>query len=180
MRHELVLSFHGTPGSRLSARPAPDLLRTLDLRYVTYDRPGYGLSTPHPGRAVADAGRDAAAILDALDVTTCALIGGSGGGAHALAAAARLGPRVSSVTLVVPSALIDLMGTESFYTGMDQHNAELFRAGQDAVETQRAMLRQAFADVPADVVQAEPFRQGCGRDRRRRPRPATTVGLRAP
>ncbi len=155
-----VLSFHGTPGSRLSARLAPEVVRELGLRYLTYDRPGYGYSTPHPGRTVADAGRDAEAILDSSDVGTCALMGGSGGAAHALAAAARLGPRVSSVTLVVPTAPIDLMGAEAFYAGMDQQNADLFRAGQDAVETLRAMLRRAFAELPADAGQAEPFRQG--------------------
>ena len=48
-----VLWCHGGPGSRLepasSARAAGD----VGLRLVGIDRPGYGLSTPQPGRTIA-------------------------------------------------------------------------------------------------------------------------------
>jgi hypothetical protein len=36
------------------------------MRWVSYDRPGYGGSTPHPGRDVASAAADVASVADAL------------------------------------------------------------------------------------------------------------------
>src|SRR5436305_1145115 len=46
-----VVGLHGAPGCRLNAVPDASVLTRFD--YVTYDRPGYGRSTRHPGRAVA-------------------------------------------------------------------------------------------------------------------------------
>jgi pimeloyl-ACP methyl ester carboxylesterase len=44
-----VVDHHGTPGSRLDGHPDEDaMLAELGLRIVTYDRPGYGASDPHP------------------------------------------------------------------------------------------------------------------------------------
>src|SRR5262249_59603081 len=60
------------------------------FRLVQYTRPGYGGSTPAPGRRVADAAGDVAAVLDALGVAEFLTVGWSGGGPHALACAAGL------------------------------------------------------------------------------------------
>ena len=38
------------------------------LHWVSYDRPGYGGSSPHDGRTVASAAADVAAIADALGI----------------------------------------------------------------------------------------------------------------
>ena len=38
------------------------------IRWVSYDRPGYGGSTPHPGRDVASAAADVASVADALGI----------------------------------------------------------------------------------------------------------------
>jgi pimeloyl-ACP methyl ester carboxylesterase len=59
-------------------------------RLIAYDRPGYGASTPAPGRAIADGAGDAAAIMDARGVQRFATWGVSGGGPHAPACAALL------------------------------------------------------------------------------------------
>src|SRR4051794_14491610 len=85
-----VLWHHGTPN--LGAPPAPlfaDAER-LGLRWVSWDRPGYGGSTPDPDRSVGSAGALAARVADALDLDRFALMGHSGGGPHALACAALL------------------------------------------------------------------------------------------
>jgi pimeloyl-ACP methyl ester carboxylesterase len=60
-----------------------------------YDRPGYGGSTRAPGRSVADAAGDAAALADDQGWGRFAVFGGSGGGPHALACAALLADRVT-------------------------------------------------------------------------------------
>ena len=74
-----VFWHHGTPN--IGAPPAPlfaDADR-LGLRWVSYDRPGYGGSTPQPGRDVASAANFTAAVADALDIERFAVMGHSGG-----------------------------------------------------------------------------------------------------
>jgi pimeloyl-ACP methyl ester carboxylesterase len=64
------------------------------MRVVTFDRPGYGKSTRHPGRTVAGGAGDVAAVADHLGLDRFAVIGASGGGPYALATAAALHDRV--------------------------------------------------------------------------------------
>jgi len=158
----LVVGLHGTPGSRRSALPAADLLRQLGLRYVTYDRPGYGHSTRAPGRTVVDAVADIGVLLDHLGTDRCVVIGGSGGAPHALACAAGLPDRVVAVTVVVPPAPIDQIGPDAYFAGMDSGTAELFRlaytGGAQAVEP---ALTQALAGAGLPGGD-ESLRQGIG------------------
>lgn len=92
-----VLWLHGTPN--LGEPPAPlfDAADRLGLRWLGYDRPGYGRSTAQPGRRVVDAAADLRAIADALALPRFAVMGHSGGAPHALAAGAVLGDRVAAV-----------------------------------------------------------------------------------
>jgi pimeloyl-ACP methyl ester carboxylesterase len=121
-----VFVIHGTPGCRLNGRH-PDLsrVRAAGLRLVTYDRPGYGRSTRQPGRRIVDCVGDVAAIADALEIERFAVSGGSGGGPHALAIAARLPERVTRVACVVgaaPYVAEDL----DWFAGMDPVNVKEF------------------------------------------------------
>lgn len=165
----VVVGMHGTPGSRRSALPDDDVLRNLGLRYVTYDRPGYGRSTRVSGRSVFDAVADVGLLLDHLGADRCIVIGGSGGAPHALACAAGLPGRVSAVTMVVPPAPIDEIGAEAYFAGIDDGNAHLMRlaytGGVRAVEPALAQalsgaglqdndesLRQGVAGIVDDLV----------------------------
>jgi pimeloyl-ACP methyl ester carboxylesterase len=88
---------HGTPN--IGAPPAP-LFRAADrlgIRWMSYDRPGYGGSTPHPGRSVGSAATYVAAAADALGIDRFAVMGHSGGGPHALACGALLPERTVAV-----------------------------------------------------------------------------------
>ncbi|MDP9793551.1 pimeloyl-ACP methyl ester carboxylesterase [Catenuloplanes nepalensis] len=96
----VVLWHHGTPNIGTPPRPLYAAADRLGLRLIGYDRPGYGGSTPLPGRDVASAARDAAAVADALGVESFAVIGHSGGGPHALACAALLPDRVTAAVSV--------------------------------------------------------------------------------
>ena len=85
---------HGTPNIGSPPEPLFAAANELGFRWISYDRPGYGGSSPQPGRTVASAAVDVAAIADALGIERLALMGHSGGGTFALASAALLGERV--------------------------------------------------------------------------------------
>ncbi|MFC6617162.1 alpha/beta fold hydrolase [Deinococcus radiophilus] len=89
-RSGTVVWHHGTPN--LGPPPEPLLERSaeLGLRWIGYDRAGYGGSERLPGRDIAQAARDVAWIAEKLDISNLAVMGHSGGGPHALACAALL------------------------------------------------------------------------------------------
>lgn len=90
---------HGFPGSRLEAELAAPLTERLGVRLIAPDRPGFGLSSPLPGRRFGDWPADLAQLLAALQIDRFSLLGVSGGAPYALAAATLL-PRVARVGLV--------------------------------------------------------------------------------
>jgi pimeloyl-ACP methyl ester carboxylesterase len=149
-----VLVLHGTPGCRLSGRH-PDPSRVVDagLRVVTYDRPGYGRSTRHRGRHVVDCVADIAAIADELGIDRFAVMGGSGGGPHALAVAARLPERVTRVECDVGVAPYDAADLD-WSAGMDPSNVREFEwavAGEDTLVVElEKQAERAVARVDAD------------------------------
>ncbi|HXH80318.1 alpha/beta hydrolase [Nocardioides sp.] len=92
-----VIGLHGTPGCRLTRLPDDTVYARAGVRYITTDRAGYGQSSRHHGRCVADEAADVRAVADALGLDRFSVVGGSGGGPHALACAALLGDRVERV-----------------------------------------------------------------------------------
>ncbi|MEO7260832.1 MAG: alpha/beta hydrolase [Jatrophihabitantaceae bacterium] len=139
-----VFGLHGTPGSRFG-RPSDEAgLERAGLRMVTYDRPGYGVSDRQPGRRVVECAEDVAAIADALDIGRFAVTGGSGGGPHALAVAARLGRRVTAAECRVGAAPFDAEGLD-WWAGMDPQNVREFRW---AIEGEQ-VLRERLAPLAA-------------------------------
>lgn len=96
-----VIFMHGMPGSRSGPYPRGVVLYRQGVRLIAYDRPGYGDSTRHEGRAVAAAAADVRAIADHLGIERFAVAGRSGGGPHALAVAAGLPDRVTAVAVLV-------------------------------------------------------------------------------
>src|SRR5580693_3921944 len=87
----LPLLFHtGTPGGLVPCRWVAEAAAAHGLRTVLYARPGYGGSTPQPGRRVADCAADVEKILERIGADEFVTAGWSGGGPHALACAALL------------------------------------------------------------------------------------------
>jgi pimeloyl-ACP methyl ester carboxylesterase len=82
-----IVYFHGTPGSRLDLTFGEDILRRVDVRMISFDRPGYGGST-ESAFSLSSVARDALSIADSLGVGAFATLGLSGGGPFALATAA--------------------------------------------------------------------------------------------
>lgn len=93
-----VLYFHGWPASRLEAGLIPD----LPVRLMALDRPGYGRSSPHPGRTLLDWPRDVAEVADRLSLERFHVVGLSGGAPFAVACAYALPQRVRGAALVCP------------------------------------------------------------------------------
>ena len=91
--HTALVWCHGGPGSRLEPSFVADAAARAGLRLIGIDRPGYGLSTPQPGRTIGGWVRDALAVLDHLGIEQFLALGASTGGAYALALASQ-SPRV--------------------------------------------------------------------------------------
>lgn len=135
-----IFLMHGTPGSRLGPRPTSAVLSRLGVRLISYDRPGFGDSDRFPGRRVSHAAADTAAIADFLGFDSFSVVGRSGGGPHALACAALLPARVSSVAALVSLAPRDAAGLD-WYAGMGGSNAQEFRAAESGLESLRSYLK---------------------------------------
>jgi pimeloyl-ACP methyl ester carboxylesterase len=104
----VVVYVHGSLTSRLDVAFGDELAAGRGVRLVSFDRPGYGGSTPAPF-GLASIGADVHAIADGLGVAQFAVLGVSGGGPGALAAAAVPGGRVVRVGIApgtVPFGLL--------------------------------------------------------------------------
>jgi pimeloyl-ACP methyl ester carboxylesterase len=111
-------------------------------------RPGYGESTPRPGRRVADVAGDIADVLDELGAGEFITAGWSGGGPHALACAALLPGRclaAASMAGVAPHAAegLDWLG------GMGAENLAEFAAAEAGEQPLTAFLTPAAAELAA-------------------------------
>ncbi len=97
-----VLAFHGIPGTRLMFRPTHEIAKRLGLRIIASDRPGFGTSSPQPGRTLRDWLPEVGKILDAYGIERFGLIGVSGGSPFATATAAHFQDRVAAMVLFGP------------------------------------------------------------------------------
>jgi pimeloyl-ACP methyl ester carboxylesterase len=131
-----VLVHHGTPSSRKAAFYGPWVRDAAErgLRLISYDRPGYGGSSPHPGRAVADTAADVRAICAELGIERLVTWGFSGGGPHVLACAALLPDLVTAAASLAGIAPFEAEGLDWF--------AGMYR---DDVEDTRLYLTDAVA-----------------------------------
>jgi pimeloyl-ACP methyl ester carboxylesterase len=92
--------FHGAPMSRLHLVPLEGQFAALGLRVIAPDRPGYGGSSPQPGRSMAAWPADVAALADALGIDRFLVAGHSSGGPYAVACLALLTGRVQAGAVV--------------------------------------------------------------------------------
>lgn len=122
-----VLWQHGTPNTGEPPAPLFPAAATRGIRWVSYDRPGYGGSTQQAGRDVAAAAADTADVADALGLGRFAVLGHSGGGPHALACAALLPDRVTAVAAMSGLAPLAAEGLD-WFAGMTPAGTALLRA----------------------------------------------------
>jgi pimeloyl-ACP methyl ester carboxylesterase len=154
----LPLIFHnGTPGGLLGFASMTSEASSRGLRTVMYGRPGYGGSTPCPGRRVVDAAEDVAAVLDGLGADSFVTIGWSGGGPHALACAARLPGRCLAAASMAGVAPYLAEGLD-WLAGMGPENIEEFGAavaGEPALTAYLEVAAAGLAQISGEEVAAE-------------------------
>ena len=124
--------FSGTMARRISAPPEPLFAAAarLGIRWVSYDRPGYGGSSPYRNRDVASAADYVSCVADVLGIDRFAVMGSSGGGPHALACGALLQERVFGVVSVAGLAPFDAEGLD-WFAGMSDSGVASLRAAAE-------------------------------------------------
>lgn len=147
-----VFFFHGAPMSRLHLLGLHDQLFAQGIRVVTTDRPGYGRSSPHPRRSLADWPADALALADYLEIERFLVAGHSSGGPYAVACAALLPKDRLSAALVI-SGVTD-MGWPDAWEGFLETETELMRMPDESAAI--AWCVQRFG-ADGNRFLAEPF-----------------------
>jgi pimeloyl-ACP methyl ester carboxylesterase len=142
----VVFWHHGTPN--LGDPPEP-LFRD-GLRWVSFDRPGYGGSTANEGRDIASAAGIVEAIADVLGIDRFAVMGYSGGGSHALACAALLPERVLAVASMGGIAPYGVQGLDWFAGMADPGSLRAALQGRAAKEAHEATNDGEPAFIQAD------------------------------
>ncbi|HMH92913.1 MAG TPA: alpha/beta hydrolase [Streptosporangiaceae bacterium] len=122
-----VFWHHGTPNTGAPPEPLFAAAAENGLRWVSYDRPAYGGSTPDPGRDISSAAAEVSAIADALGLDRFAVMGHSGGGSRALACGALLPGRVTAVVCASGLAPFGAAGLD-WFAGMYPGGAAGLRA----------------------------------------------------
>jgi len=153
-----VFLLHGTPGSRFAGQADESAYANVGARVITYDRPGYGGSDRFRGRRVVDSVADVSAIADSLGIERFAVSGGSWGGPHSLAVAARLPERVTRAACRAGVAPFDMPGFD-WFAGMDAVNIEEMGwalEGEDVlareIERTAAGMLERVADDPSKMI----------------------------
>lgn len=144
-----VFWHHGTPNIGTPPEPLFGVSKELGVRWLSYDRPGYGGSSPQPGRDVASAALYVATVADALGIGCFAVMGHSGGGAHALACAALLPERVLAAVSVAGLAPYGAEGLDYF--------AEFWPSGARELRAAVAGREALEAELTADEFDPESF-----------------------
>jgi pimeloyl-ACP methyl ester carboxylesterase len=150
-----VVFLHGTPGSRLFS-PPPLETSSPGVRLITFDRPGYGRSTPPPVPALSLVADAVSGIADELALERFAVIGFSGGGPGALACGAHLQTRVSRVALVSSWGPVDEI--HAAFDSLTAEEREILVAirSDPAGAVQRLWAHgQWYADTPTRFLDGE-------------------------
>jgi pimeloyl-ACP methyl ester carboxylesterase len=147
-----VLAHNGTPNSRQLYAPHVTDAAARGIRLISYDRPGYGESSPQPGRTIASAADDVRAVCSALGISRLAAWGVSGGGPHVLACAALLPDLVVAAASLASLAPYPAAGLD-WFAGMGQENVDDFKlaiadpaASRAKAEQDRAAMLVASAE----------------------------------
>jgi pimeloyl-ACP methyl ester carboxylesterase len=131
-----IFHQHGMPGSRVEHVAEPELYRSLGVRVITPDRPGYGLSDPVPHSPLLDWPSDIEELADHLGIARFGIIGLSGGGIYALACAAAIPDRLTDVVVTGcpgpmqrPGAVADMRFLTHAGVWLGAHTSWLLEAG---------------------------------------------------
>lgn len=174
-----VLWFHGFPGSRLESITGHEGMLKAGARVIAIDRPGFGRSTPKPGRRFLDWPSDVCELADQLGLERFAAMGVSGGGPYAAACAREIPERLTHVAIVcgvgpfdVPAATEGMMARNRLLFSLARYSrlvpriamwtmARAIRKNPDAaLETMKKALPEADVRVLSDPAMRKAFGEG--------------------
>jgi pimeloyl-ACP methyl ester carboxylesterase len=154
-----IFHQHGMPGSRVEHVAEPELYRSLGVRVITPDRPGYGLSDPVPHSPLLDWPSDIEELADHLGISRFGIIGLSGGGIYALACAAAIPDRLTDVVVTGcpgpmqrPGALADTRFLTHAGVWLGAHASWLLEAGATTLSPMVRSFPGFFVDHFNDDV----------------------------
>jgi pimeloyl-ACP methyl ester carboxylesterase len=139
-----VVWHHGTPNVGAPPEPLFAAADRLGLRWVSFDRPGYGSSTIAQGRTISFVANDVAKVADALGIDEFAVAGYSGGGSYALGCAAVLGTRVRGVLSLAGIAPYGADGLD-WFAGMAPSGVAALGTAAAGREVRAALGASGFA-----------------------------------
>jgi pimeloyl-ACP methyl ester carboxylesterase len=154
-----IVHQHGMPGSRLDHEADLEFYRSLGVRVITPDRPGYGLSDPRPHGRLVDWPADLVELADLLGIARFGITALSGGGIYALACAAAIPERLTDVVVTGCPAPMDRAGAGDGMRLMTR--AGVFLAGR------APWLVDAVVGILAGVIRRYPdvFVENSNRDK---------------
>ena len=110
-----VFYFHGGQESRLSSMFMDSTAENLDIRIISPDRPGIGISTFQDNRQFLDWGNDIAQLADSLGLVKYSVFGLSGGAPHVLACILADSSRIENASIVSGATPYGYKGTLKRY-----------------------------------------------------------------
>ncbi|GAA1088205.1 alpha/beta fold hydrolase [Nocardiopsis metallicus] len=141
-----VLFFHGAPMSRRNLGDQHEEFGAAGLRVITPDRPGYGGSSPAPGRTLTDWAEDAAALADALRIDRFLVAAHSSGGPYGVVTAALLSERLLGT--VVLGGVTDF-SWEPAWEGYREDECTMMRLPDE--KSALAWAEDNLGDRPSDL-----------------------------
>lgn len=102
--------FHGSPSSRLESKLyiSDELLYSLNVRLISVDRPGMGLSDFQPNRNMLDFPKDLLALADHLNIERFSILAYSLGGPYGLTCAFSIPQRLIKAGIVSGAAFFTI------------------------------------------------------------------------
>ena len=174
-----VLWFHGFPGSRLESITGHEDMLKAGACVIAIDRPGFGRSTPKPGRRFLDWPSDVSEFADQLGLERFAAMGVSGGGPYAAACAHEIPERLSHVAIVygvgpfdIPEATEGMMPRNRMLFSVARYSQLLPRLAmwvmlrsmrgdpEKAIEGMKKQLPQADVEIMSDPALRDTFVEG--------------------
>lgn len=143
--------FTGMPGGAVPHDSFAQQAHDEGLALVMPIRPGYGQSTPKPGRRVVDFAADVDEVLQFLGFEEVVVAGGSGGGPHSLAMASAL-PQCRAAGVLVSVGPRNMEGID-FYEGMALSNQEGWRLADQGEDVCRPYIERRVETLRGQTIE---------------------------
>lgn len=124
---QAVFYFHGSGSSRFEHPLNQDILTQLNIRFISVDRPGNGLSDFQADRRLIGWAKDIVQLADYLETERFYVVGHSAGGPHALACAHQIPERIFAGAVI---SSVAPMNRPHAYQGMPFLNQLLARSAR--------------------------------------------------